>query len=80
MWQAGAEALLAGAAYLAGRIFEKGLIDLATCLSGGSICAVGDFRLVMILKPLSSGRFAVLDTFVRSPLCLMLAAFIATIL
>ena len=39
LWQAGAEALLTGAAYLAGRIFEKGLIDLATCLSGGSICA-----------------------------------------
>ena len=42
--------------------------------------AVGDFRLVGFFKRAGEGRFAELDTFVYSPLCLALASSILVIL
>lgn len=42
--------------------------------------AIGDFRLVGFFKSRGEGRFARLDTFVYSPLCLALAISIAVIL
>jgi hypothetical protein len=42
--------------------------------------AVGDFRLVGFFKTRGEGRFAELDTFVYSPLCLALAGAIAFII
>jgi hypothetical protein len=41
--------------------------------------AIGDFRLVGFFKTRGDGAFAWLDTWVYSPLCLLLAAAIATI-
>jgi len=40
--------------------------------------AVGDFRYVGFMKRVRAGPFARLDTLVYSPLCLLLAALIAT--
>jgi len=41
--------------------------------------AVGEFRYVGFFKRVRGSRFATLDTFVYSPLCLLLAAGVATV-
>lgn len=42
--------------------------------------AVGDFRLVGFFKTQGNGRFAELDTYIYSPICIVLAIAIATII
>jgi hypothetical protein len=51
-------------------------VVLATILAAR---AVGDFRLVGFFKTGGDGRFATLDTYLYSPLCLALAISVATI-
>jgi hypothetical protein len=41
--------------------------------------AIGDFKYLGLFKRVRGSRFATLDTFVYSPLCLLLAAGIATL-
>ena len=41
--------------------------------------AIGDFRYVGFLKRYRQSRFAMMDTFVYSPLCLLLSAGVATV-
>lgn len=41
--------------------------------------AIGEFKYVGFFKRVRSSRFATLDTFVYSPLCLLLAAGVATV-
>ncbi len=56
------------------------LVGLSYALAAGLAArAVGEFRYVGFFKRVRGSRFARLDTFVYSPLCLVLAAGVATV-
>lgn len=64
---------------------ERARLDLPwTALACGALAlafagrAIGDFRLVGLFKRIRGTRFAVLDTWIYSPLCLVVAAAFAS--
>ncbi len=59
---------------------EDVLSWLCYALAAGLLArAVGDFKYVGFFKPVRDSRFATLDTFVFSPLCLLLALGVAVV-
>ena len=59
---------------------EAVLSWLCYALAAGLLArAVGDFKYVGFFKPVRDSRFATLDTFVFSPLCLLLALGVAVV-
>lgn len=78
----GAALLVASAGGRLSLPFPRRLIDgLALLLAFVMIArAIGDFRLLGFFKTRGDGAFATLDTFVYSPLCLLLGAAILLIL
>ena len=75
--------LFAGLVAATGRIVSVGvppvvLAWLSYALAAGLLArAVGEFRVVGFFKRVRGSKFATLDTFVYSPLCLLLAAGVA---
>ena len=54
------------------------LAGLSYALAAGLLArGIGDFKYLGLFKRMRSSRFATLDTFVYSPLCLLLAASVA---
>lgn len=56
------------------------LAGLSYALAAGLLArGIGDFKYLGLFKRVRGSRFATLDTFVYSPLCLLLAAGVATL-
>ena len=59
---------------------QRLLAGLSTALAAGLLArGIGDFKYLGLFKRVRGSRFATLDTFVYSPLCVLLAAAVATL-